>query len=907
MKLFGSPRLTGTALAVLVAACVQVYPPSEQSSPSKQTASNGAKKDNGPFKPYAEVLKDTEELAGYFTFHEKRDNTLFLELKPDQLDMEFGLVMHYSRGVGDFNVQNGLRLSSTQLMVFERQGDQILLIERNTRFTADPGSPIAEGLKDNKGNSIIGAFPIKAEQEETKNLVADVTSFFVSDYADVGRRLKRWYGDHPVNFDKKRSYVSEVKAFPKNVEIDAMLTYKASDFPRFGGAGVSDYRSIPVGVRYSLFALPEDPMTPRLADDRVGHFIVAIEDFSRDQETSVFHRYVRRWRLEKQDPAAAVSEPVKPIVFYIDRSVPLEYRQYVKQGIEGWNKAYEAAGFKNAIVARQAPTVEEDPDWSPQDIRYSTIAWTPGYNMGYAIGPSQSDPRTGEQLNADILISWSFVRGWLGRWQRMGTPQAMIDSYMEAQEMLLNLPPEEAQYVCLAQMGKAHDLATQYAALIGLGVLDPGEPMPPEYIGPAIADLIMHEVGHTLALRHNFRASTGIPFDKLNDVTFTSEHGLMVSVMDYGTVNIAPDPKDQGDYYNTVVGDYDVWAIRYAYEDVLHGGVATNGMSVASGQYKPEDELPYLGKIAAEGSDPYLTYGSDEDNWIGPYAVDPLNSAWDMGSKPVDWARERAELVARVTPQLENRLIADGEGYQRLRFATQSMMFERFRSLMPVTRTVGGLYFVRDHRGSSRLPFTPVDPAMQRSAVKLLVDQAFAEDAFEFNPSTLNKLMPNRWSDWSTGRPFPVDFPVHQTVISIQSTLMAQLLEPVRIQRLIDNELRTPGEAYTAAELFSELTDASWSEISGSRARSVNSFRRNLQRAHADMLIDLALADDSGTPVPADARSLARLHMKRISVRIDGALEQGGLDDFTEAHLDETRARIERALKAQIMLPVEEN
>ena len=635
-------RLTGTVLAAFLAACIQVYSSPAPSGGQQASDSNGgADKSKGPFKPYAEVLKDTEQIDGLFILHKKRDNTLFMELTPDQLGEDFGLVLHYSRGIGDFNVHDGLRLSRSRLMRFERAGDQILLVHRNERFTADAGSPMAESLSDNVGHSIIAAFEIKSEHEETNNLVIDVTSFFVSDYPDVGRRLRFYYGDHPVNFEKKRSYVSNAMAFPENIEIDAMLTFKSTDFPRVGGPGVSDYRSIPVGVRYSMFALPEDPLMPRLADDRVGYFLVAQQDFSRDQEETSYVRYVRRWRLEKKDPSAALSEPVEPIVFYIDRSVPHEYRKYVKEGIEAWNRGFEAAGFKNAIVAKQAPTVEENPTWSAEDIRYSTVRWTAAHRMGYAIGPSQSDPRTGEQLNADILISSTFVRGWLYDWQEMGGPMAMMNRYQEAQRMLLTLPAEDAQYVCLAQLGKAHDIGAQYAMLVGLGVINPGEPMPEEYLGDAIRDLIMHEVGHTLTLRHNFKASTGIPFERLHDTSFTREHGLMVSVMDYGAVNVAADPDKQGEYFNTVVGDYDVWAIRYGYEDVMSGGEATNGMTVASGKaHKPEDELPYLARIAGEGTNPFFTYGSDEDNWIGPWAVDPLINPWELGSDPVKFARD---------------------------------------------------------------------------------------------------------------------------------------------------------------------------------------------------------------------------------------------------------------------------
>lgn len=901
-------RWLSTLLAtLLLGACVQVYPEPQKPTPTAGPAGAQAKgqEEKGPFKPYDEVLKDTRPIDGFFKAHLKRDNTLFLEIRPDQLDKDFGMALHFSRGLGDFGVQDGLPLTDTQLMRFERVGDRLLLIHRNTRFTADPGSPMERSMRANVGNSVIAAFDIKAENKETKNLVVDVTPFLVSDYADVADQLKFYYGNKPVGFDASRSYVGKVMGFPRNVEIDAELTYKASDFPVFGGPGVSDPRSIPIGIRYSIFALPDTPMRPRLADDRVGYFLTAIEDFSRDRESQPFVRYVNRWRLEKKDPTAAVSEPVKPIVYYVDRTVPVEYRPYVKAGIEAWNKAFEAAGFKNAIVAKDAP--EDDSTWSAEDMRYSTVRWTAAYAMGYAIGPSEVDPRTGEILNADILVSSEFVRGWQAEWSEMSNPESVIGRYMKALELQRRLPPQTASRMCLAQMGMSQELGLERALLIGLGRLKPDEPMPESYLGDAIRDLVMHEVGHTLGLRHNFKASSGIPHDKLNDTNYTHEHGLTLSVMDYGAVNVAPDPKNQGDYWNKEVGSYDVWAIRYGYEPIYQqadtGPLATSGTPVST----PAAERVGLSKIAEKSSDPLHTYGTDEDAGLGSYSVDPLTNVWDLGSDPMAYARDRLAVIHRVQPQLEDRLIAEGEGYQELRNATTRMIFERFLSLLPIAKAVGGLYFARDHRGdpNERLPFTPVSAAEQRAAVDLIIKEALAEGAFKFDPTTLNKLAPNRWSHWGVGFfRAPLDYPVHQTVAQVQRIMLTELLSPPRLQRMVDNEVRMPAssDAYTLSDLFQQLTGAIWSELGsdGRRPRPVDSFRRNLQRMYTDQLIALLVSPPPDTP--EDARSLARYHLKNVAARIENAQNASSLNDVTRAHFEETLARIERALNASVSI-----
>lgn len=902
-------RTAGAAVLVFVTtSCVRVYPP-EAPKPAASPASASAAADKGPFEPWDKATKDTRAIDGFIRAHLKRDNTLFLEIQPEQLERDFGMVMHYARGVGVYNAHAGLPLSDMQLMRFRRVGDKVYLVRLNPRFTAERGSPMEASLHENVGHSVVAAFDIESEHSDTNALLVDATPFFVSDYTGVSERLEFYYGDRPVRLDRDRSYVEQVLGFPENLEIDGALTFEPTGFPRFSsGAGVSDIRSIPIGVRYSIVKLPDEPMRPRLADDRVGHFLDAVRDFSRDKQPTPYVRYVNRWRLEKKEPTAAVSEPVKPIVFYIDHSVPHAYRPYVKEGIEAWNKGFEAAGIRNAIVAREAP---EDSLWAAEDARYSTVKWTAAHEMGYAIGPSQTDPRTGEILNADILISSTFVTGWGNEYAELVGPEGLLTRYVEGERLVRELPRHMADRVCLYEMGKRHQLGFQHAALSALGIFDGTEPMPEKYLGDAIRDLVMHEVGHTLGLRHNFKGSSAIPYDKLNDPDFTRENGLTLSVMDYAAVNINPDRANQGHYVNMEVGSYDVWAIRYAYstiyEQSANGALVTSGTPVSSTQA----ELPGLRKIAAEVADPLHAYNTDEDTHLGPMGVDPLSNTWDLGSDAVAWAKERSRLVMEVQPRIESRLIAEGEGYQRLRGAVSGLTFERFIALLPLTKYVGGLYFARDHKGdpNARMPFTPVTAERQREAVAFLVEQAFAPGAFRFEPDLLNKLPPSRWSDWSSGFiRIPIDFPVHQSVGSLQASLLAMLLDNGRLQRMIDNTVRMPRgqQPYTVAELFETVTDAIWSELGTGAAatRDVGSFRRNLQRAHVEQLTGKLMGARRGFGAPPeDARSLARWELDRLSTRIGQVLQSaGGLDVETRAHLAESKARIDRALEASLVL-----
>jgi hypothetical protein len=908
-------------LAAAVTACA-----GGSGAPSSPTPQQAADED-APFKPYKEVLKDTEARDGFFKTHVKRDNALFLEIAPEQLDRDFGLIMHYSKGIGVYNVHDGLRVGGSRLMRFERHGDKVYLVHRNARFRADEGSAMLTSLQDNVGHSIVAAFDIQAEEDSSKALVIDATEFFVSDYAGLGDNLKAYHGDRPVSFEKSRSFTSGVMGFPDNVEIDALLTYRASDPPTFSsGAGVSDYRSIPIGLRYSLFRLPEDPMSPRLADDRVGHFLTAVRDFSRDREPTPMVRFVNRWRLEKADPSAAVSEPVKPITFYIDRSVPANYRQYVRAGIEAWNKAYEAAGFRNAIVALDPP---DDPEWSAEDARYSTVRWTAAHEMGYAIGPSQVDPRTGEILNADILISSTFVTGWSNEYaQQIGPVAALAGAdevagapftgglwgrITEAEAYVRSLPAQVAEYVCLAEMGKAHQLGFQHAALAALGRIDGTEPMPDAHLGEMLKDLIMHEVGHTLGLRHNFRASSAIAWDRLNDREYTRENGIAVSVMDYNPTNIQADPARQGFYSMPEVGTYDVWAIRYAYTPIdadAGKGAQSDGGSAAD----PAEERDALLVIASEATRPLHAYNTDEDTHLGPLGVDPYSNTWDLSADPLAYARDRAALVARVYPEMEERLIGEQEGYQLLRSAVPGLIFERWQALVPVTKMIGGSEFFRHHRGDpdGRPPFVPIPAEREREALALIMREAFAPGAFEVDPEVLNKLAPNRYADWANNAGAPIDYPIHGTIAFVQGNLLSQLMHNGRLIRMIDNEARVGAgeETLSIAELFDALTTGIWTEVgwNGRAARSVDSFRRNLQRSHLEELVDKLLDRRGGPPsafnpaTPEDARSLARYELTRLSRRIAQVAGSGSLDRMTRAHLAESKARIDRALEASLVL-----
>jgi hypothetical protein len=865
---------------------------------------------DNPWKSYGEVTRGSEAGTGLFTIYYKRDR-VYLALTPSQLDRDYLLVTQISQGIGELGLDGGSTVR-TDLVRFHRETDRVELWAVNPHFAANSGSPMARTVAYSFGHSVAHSFPIATVREgPVEEVLVDLSPFLLSDWADVGGVLQAAVATRKLSatiaLDDKRSSLQQVRLFPTNVEADVRLTFTS---PRgLGLESVPDNRWIPVGIHYSLVELPAEPMRARYADDRVGYFISAIKDFSRDTAPNFFVRYINRWRLEKTDPAAAVSEPVRPITYYIDHTVPVEWRSYVRAGILEWNRAFEEAGFRNAIRVLDAP---DDSSWSAADARYSTVRWTATNRSVYAIGPSSVDPRTGEILNADVLIAASWIQTWRGESSEYLPPPQGIDA-IRMEDSLAASGAEGS--LCRYGAGLARQGTVTRALLAARGLADAGGAAPRDYIGQALKALVMHEVGHTLGLRHNFRGSAGISAEDIADRDHTGEHGLGVSVMDYSPPALALDGRRQGHYFSPTIGSYDRWAVRYGYSEIPSGNItataAAKGASSADRAWTPEVELNGLRAIAAQAADPGHLFASDEDAGFGVYGLDPEVSRYDQTDDPLRWARERVALIDGLFDSLETRLVAPGQGYGRLRSAFTDLLTDRWYALMVATKYVGGAVTARDHAGdpNGRPPVTTVPAERQRAALAVLADAGFGERSYRFRPELLSLLGPDRWMHWgasptAAGR---VDFPLHEWAAAQQGALLGQLLDPAVLARIRDAELRAaPGEpALGIPELFATLTDAIWAEAGPVRgreaARSATSVRRDLQRLHLNAMVRMVVTPAPGTP--EDARAVARATLADLSLRLDRALdgERLELDAYTRAHFADSRERIWQALRAPMI------
>jgi hypothetical protein len=827
------------------------------------------------------LTEDATFRSGLFDSYQT-DGRLFFVVPESRLGERFLLSFEASQGPGTGGVYGGTMLDQDARTVsFEKRAGRMFLIQHQDLYTAPDGSPTRRAIELTFGESVLATARIEATRDSTDHLV-DVHDWFVSDISEVSERLRGALagdggrgGGGGAGLDDSRSYLEPVKAFPRNLTIDAALTFRS------GGAqglrSVPDSRYIPVTVHARLVALPETPMQTRAADDRVGYFLVAKKDFSRDDGQDFFLRYVKRWRLECAGAPDRQGRctPRQPITYYVDRTVPEEYRPAIIEGIEAWGDAFEDAGFRDAIRAELLPDSAD-----AEDIRYATIRWNVSDPPGYsAIGPSVSDPRTGEILDADILMEGNMILSFRNAWRFQVSPAAAVQAMFSASR-------EELE--SLARGGESASLASEMAAqgmliramLQARGELGPSAPVPMEYVNEAVKWVTMHEVGHTLGLRHNFRASSDTPNERLGDTDWTRERGLLGSVMDYPTPNIAPPGEPNGDFYIQGMGTYDRWAISYG--------------------YAPDDAR--AAELARRAAEPGHAYGTDEDAY-GRGVLDPTISQYDLGQDPLVWGIERARIIRGTWHDIPSFALEDDASYATATSVFSSLLVQYARALATSVKYIGGQYQYRDHVGDpgGRGPWENVPRAKQVEALDFLVEHAFSQDAFALPEDVLQKFGANRWEHWGStttigGR---IDYPYHAEVLDLQTTLLGQITAASVFARIRDAEMKFgSAEVLTIPELVEALTSAIWSELRA--GIPVPSMRRDLQRAYLDQMIRLVTDAPPGTP--ADARAVARLTLEALRNSLLAAQSSPNLDAYTRAHLTESRARVERALAAGLEL-----
>jgi hypothetical protein len=876
------------------------------------------------FKDFKEVTKDMKETEGLFSLyrHDPSDKsrdpeTLYAKIPAKLMNED----LLFATSVSSGGNMTGW-MWTDYLFRWEIAGNHVMMVVPDTRYIAKDDQPVADAIKRTYGSGYIAALPILS-MTPAGDVLVDFGKLLKSDLAGlgfVGGEGRRGGGGGPANVRAELSKWSQVKSFPDNILVAVDLAVGQ------GQAGRS------VGIAYAFQRLPKlGGYKPRQADPRIGYFTTVRVDWAKpNSEREVAERYINRWHLEKRDPSLEMSPPKKPIVYIIEKTVPVQWRRWVRAGIEEWNQAFEKIGFVDAIIVQQQTDDNEYKDYDPEDARYNFIRWTVT-GRALAVGPSRADPRTGQILDADIVVDDAWVRAYVSQFDVLGPrgaapmkgpgfakllqeypdfvpkllrpdPDAPVDALELRQQASLGemlQPRFHDGHACTYAEGLVDELALAQAAMVATGL---GKKVPERLIGEAIKELVAHEVGHTLGLRHNFKGSSWLTLEEIKHRRNSGDAPTTASVMDYNPLLFFADDDFEKvrHFVTTRIGPYDEWAIEYGYRVLGKGD-------------KGEPEM--LKEIASRCTQPGLDYGTDEDT-LGAFSPDPYTNRYDMSSNPNEWATQRLALCAQLGANVLTWAAREGEPRYYITQAFNTLLAQKGRNFQYVARLVGGQHFHRDNVGdpNARAAFVLVDPATQRAALKLLRDTVLCDSFVGVTPEILNNLAAPRWSDWAGSAPPRIDYPIHDRVLSIQLATLIDLCSPPTLQRVYDAELKCADpERMTAAELITSVRDGVWVQLGAFQAATdytdakplISSISRNLQVEYLNMMLALAQMPP-GSGMSADLTGMVRFALRELSDRMGVVLgtKRGSdgktpLDFASRAHLSECKSRIDRVLDAQ--------
>ncbi|MCI5082780.1 MAG: zinc-dependent metalloprotease [Saprospiraceae bacterium] len=629
-------------------------------------------------KTYKDIITDEAETdEGLFTVHKVKSKYYF-EIPVDLLENEILIVSRISGFVKDLNFGGaGMKSRPQQVIRWQQKDEKILLRSVSYNSVANFEDPIYKSLRNNNFEPVVESFDLATYNEDSTAVVFEVSKLFTEDIAMIGALSDSQRKNFQIKgLDKGRSFISHMKSFPQNVEVRHVLTYKGNKLP-----DNAITNTLSIEMNQSFILLPEEPMQPRYYDARVGYFSIQQTDYSLDEHRAAKKRFITRWRLEPTDMEAfkrgELVEPKKPIVYYVDPGTPEKWRPYIKQGVEDWQRAFEAAGFKNAIIAKDPPSEEEDPDWSPEDVRYSVIRYITT-DIQNAQGPHVHDPRTGEILESDILW-YHNVMNLLRNWFFVQT----------------------AGYNPSAQKVKFDD----------------------EVMGRAIRFVAAHEVGHTLGLPHNMGSSVAYPVDSLRSPSFTKKMGTAPSIMDYARFNYVAQPGDGDVGLMPDIGPYDKWSIIYGYRPIPEANSA-------------EAERKILNSWVKErAGDPLYRYGQQRRN-----PADPSSQTEDLGDDPVLASELGIANLQRIMPNLVEWASLEGEDYDDLEELYGQVLGQFNRYMRHVGTNVGGVYEYRKTGDEAGVVFTPVPKERQAAAVAFLNKQLFETPDWMIDKEILQRI-----------------------------------------------------------------------------------------------------------------------------------------------------------------------
>jgi hypothetical protein len=814
-------KLLFVASAFLAFSCSTAKKASKSKKNATVMAKPPAKKPgkNDP-KPYNKVItKDAKSDIGLFTVH-TIDDKYYYEIPDSLFDREMLMVTRISKTAAGLGFGGGKQ--NTQVLRWEKKGKKIMLRVVSYNVVAADSLPVNEAVTNSNFEPVLYTFPIKAYSKDSTSTVIDASPLFQKDVKSLGLPQYRRRPYKITRLESDKSFIENIKSYPRNIEARHVKTYAAGAPPSNGSTG-----SVSIEINNSMILLPDNLMKRRYFDERVGWFARSQTDYGQEDQKSKSLTFLDRWRLEVKDEdlekfkRGELVVPKKQIVYYIDRATPVKWRTYIKQGIEDWQVAFEAAGFKDAIIAKDAPTIEEDPEWSPEDVRYSVVRYLAS-PIPNANGPHVSDPRTGEILESDI--NWyhnvmSLLRGWFFVQTAAINPDAQSPQFKD------------------------------------------------EVMGRLIRFVSSHEVGHTLGLPHNMGSSVAYPVEKLRDAEFTKKYGTAPSIMDYARFNYVAQPGDEGVALMPDIGVYDKYSIAWGYRPIL--------------DKTAEEEKPVLNKwIMEHAGDPMYRFGHQQAGDV----VDPSSQTEDLGDNAMLASDYGIKNLKRIVPNLIEWTTAAGEDYDDLQEMYGHVLSQFNRYMGHVSNNIGGVYEHYKAANQEGAVYTAVPKGHQKEAMAFIQEHLFSTPQWLIDKTIFDRIE-------FTGSV--------ERVRALQSRSLNNILSLGKMQRLIEAHTYDD-KAYSLPEMMKDIRTGVWSELRN--GKKIDTYRRNLQRAHIDRLAYLMTAKNqsgrSRSPYvkmtavntsQSDIRAVVRAELKTLRSALRSA--RGG-DSMSRMHIADAIERV---------------